>query len=97
MPRPCETENERGAIRRQETNHPTDIISIPQIKTNRSALLKTARWAEIMDLPGQPGDVLHPIRVLSEEVSLMSDYELIMIILTIGLVVIHVIDLQNKK
>ena len=48
-------------------------------------------------LAGQPGDVLHPIRVLSEEVSLMSDYELIMIILTIGLVVIHVIDLQNKK
>jgi hypothetical protein len=50
-----------------------------------------------MDLPGQPGDVLHPIRVLSEEVRRMSDYELIMIILTIGLVVIHVIDLQNKK
>ena len=51
----------------------------------------------MMALAGQPGDVLHPIRVLSEEVRLMSDYELIMIILTIGLVVIHVIDLQNKK
>ena len=51
----------------------------------------------MMALAGQPGDVLHPIRVLSEEVSLMSDYELIMIILTISLVVIHVIDLQNKK
>ena len=51
----------------------------------------------MMALAGQPGDVLHPIRVLSEGVSLMSDYELIMIILTIGLVVIHVIDLQNKR
>jgi len=27
----------------------------------------------------------------------MSDYELLMIILTFCLVVIHVIDLQNKK
>ena len=39
------------------------------------------------------------IECLSDNVRIydMSDYELIMIILTIGLVVIHVIDLQNKK
>ena len=66
MPRPCETENERGAIRRQETNHPTDIISIPQIKTNRSALLNTARWAEIMDEPGQPIGRHLPVLSLAE-------------------------------
>ena len=49
----------------------------------------------MMALAGQPGDVLHPIRVLSEEVSLMSDYELIMIILTF-LTLLIAVDKKNR-
>jgi hypothetical protein len=40
-----------------------------------------------MALTGQPGDVLHPIRVLSEEVISMEPYE----IMTIALRVIEVL------
>ena len=50
-----------------------------------------------MDLPGKPGDVLHPIRALSEGVVYVSDFESIYLILTFCLVMIAFYDATHKK
>ena len=43
------------------------------------------------------GDVLPPDPSLAEGVVIMSDYELLMIILTFGLLIVAIIDLTHKK
>ena len=50
-----------------------------------------------MALAGQPGDVLHPIRVLSEEVMPISPYEIMAIALMVLGVLIEIVKLNHRK
>lgn len=51
----------------------------------------------IICLPGRPGDVLHPFRVLRKGVVLMSTYEEFMVILTVALLIVAILNMKNKK
>ena len=51
----------------------------------------------IVSLAGQPEDALHPIRACSERGDLMSDFELLYLLLQFALVVIGILSLYNKK
>jgi hypothetical protein len=51
----------------------------------------------IISLPGQPGDVLSPILSLVKGVIIMSTYEEFMVILTVGLLIVGILNLKNKK
>ena len=51
-----------------------------------------------MDLTREPGDVLPPDpRPCSEEVEIMSDFEMLYLFLTFCLVIIGIINLLHKK
>lgn len=50
-----------------------------------------------MSLTGQPGDVLSSDLSLTGRVMLMSTYEEFMIMLTIGLLIVAILNLKNKK
>ena len=49
----------------------------------------------IISLPGQPGD--SPILSLVKGVIIMSTYEEFMVILTVGLLIVGILNLKNKK
>ena len=52
----------------------------------------------IICFTGQPGDVLSPVpSILREVVIIMSTYEEFMIILTVGLLIVAILNLKNKK
>ena len=49
-------------------------------------------------LPGEPGDVLSPNpRPKRKVVGIMSTYEEFMVLLTIGLLIVAILNLKNKK
>lgn len=51
----------------------------------------------IICLPGQPGGrAAIPFRVLREGVVLMSTYEELIVILTVGLLIVAILNLKNK-
>ena len=52
----------------------------------------------IICLPGEPGDVLSPNpRPKRKVVGIMSTYEEFMVLLTIGLLIVAILNLKNKK
>ena len=62
----------------------------------RSNLKKLSTFDNIICLPGQPRGVLASVLSLAERMMLMSTYEEFMVILTIGLLIVAILNLKNK-
>ncbi len=72
-------------------------IQIQHFGIRDSAAGRSAVLFFIVSLAGQPEDALHPIRACSERGDLMSDFELLYLLLQFALVVIGILSLYNKK
>lgn len=77
------------------------LMFMPAIVWTRQACRLVPQYEQhhdnIIYLPGQPGDVLHPFRVLWKGVVIMSTYEEFMTLLTMGLLIVAILNLKNKK
>lgn len=87
---------EQGLIR-----SPLLIIESPHFKCDlflRFKIGKLLHHDNIICLTGEPGDVLSPNpRPKRKVVGIMSTYEEFMVLLTIGLLIVAILNLKNKK
>ena len=92
--RPGEPQGIVQAIGCRPRNYRVGIKSDPEYPTQFCAHL---HHDNIICLTGQPGGrAAIPFRVLRKGVVLMSTYEELMVILTVGLLIVAILNLKNK-
>lgn len=79
----------------------SSILSTPHFKCDlflRFQIEELLHHDNIICLPGEPGDVLSPNpRPRRKAVGIMSTYEEFMVLLTMGLLIVAILNLKNKK